>query len=128
MISGNLIFVRKFRNNSKTQLAGARQASSTTNYELAQRKGIDWYSRREIDPFYCDINPVLDFFGKLFQVGYKFRTIGCHSSAISACHRLINGLKVGVHTRVSELMKAVFNKCQSLNEHSCSIFWKSFRF
>ena len=35
--------------------------------------------------------------------------IGCYRSAISAYHRPINDLKVGVHPRVHELMKGVFN-------------------
>ena len=49
---------------------------------------IGWCSRRRIDSFYCDINPVLDFFGEFFQAGYEFWTTDCHRSAISA-YRLL---------------------------------------
>ena len=90
-------------------IAGARQASSTKNYESAWRKWIDCCSRRQIDPFYCDINPVLDFLGELFRAGYEFSTTGCHRIALSAYYRPINDSKVGVHPRVSELIKGVIN-------------------
>lgn len=79
------------------------------NYESVWWKWIDKSSRRLNDPFYCDINPVLDFLGELFQARYEFRAIGYYRSAISIFHRPISDSKVGIHPKVSELMKGVFN-------------------
>lgn len=42
--------------------------------------GIKWiglYSSRQINPFYCDIKPVLNFLGRLFQAEYDCKTISC---------------------------------------------------
>ena len=54
-------------------------ASSTTSYKSVWKKQIGKCFRRQNDPFYYDINPVLDFLDKLFQAGYKFRATGSHN-------------------------------------------------
>ena len=51
------------------------------------------------------INPVLNFFGEFFQAGYEYRTIWTHRLSVSLYHRLVERLQVGVHPRVSELIK-----------------------
>ena len=51
-------------------IAGARWESTTGSYELIWRKGIDWCSGKEINPFWCDINQTLELLGELFEAGY----------------------------------------------------------
>ena len=65
-------------------------------FESVWRKLIGWFSRRQVDIFYFDVNPELIFLGELLQTKFEFRTIVCQSSAISANHRLIDDLRIGV--------------------------------
>ena len=48
-----------------------------------------WTNRRknkQVDAFLCDVINILDYLAFLFETDYKYRTIGCHRSAISAFH------------------------------------------
>lgn len=53
---------------------------------------------------------MLDFLAELFDSGYKYRTINCYRSAISAYHQHIDGKPIGQHPRVCALLKGVFTE------------------
>ena len=55
------------------------------------------------------MNSVLDYLAKLFDLGLQYRTINVHRSAISAYHVPMEGVRVGKHPRVCDLLKGVFN-------------------
>lgn len=48
---------------------GARQESTTTSHKSAWRKWVGWCSGTKIYPFRCDINPILELLGELFEAG-----------------------------------------------------------
>ena len=53
---------------------------------------------------------MLDYLSYLFDSGYKYRTIDCHRSAISAYHKYVKRKPVGQHSHVCALLKGVFNQ------------------
>ena len=53
-----------------------------------------------VDAFRCDVKKILDYLIFLFEKGYKYRTIECHRSAISAFHDYVEGKPVRQHPEV----------------------------
>ena len=99
-------------------IANPRRSSSTGNYESAWRKWVRWCRRRQIDPVSCDVTPILDFLGELFDAGYEYRTINSPRSAISVYHQTIDGKGVGFNDMVYKLLSGVFNLCPPQPEHT----------
>ena len=56
------------------------------------------------------ISKVLDYLSYLFNLGYEYRTIGCHRSTISAYHEYVDNKPVRQHSHVCALLKGVFNE------------------
>ena len=50
---------------------GARRGSTTEIYKSARRKWIDWCSGKEINPFWSNINLVLEFLGDPLKSGHE---------------------------------------------------------
>ena len=48
---------------------------------------------------------MLNFLGEFFQAGYEYKTIGTNRSSVSLYHRTVKRLQVGVHPRVSGLIR-----------------------
>ena len=91
-------------------ITNARRQGSLANYESSWGKWSGWRSKQQIDPFKCSINFVLDFLAELYDLDYKYSSINCHRSAISAYHDPIENVPVGQHPRVSSLMTGIFNQ------------------
>ena len=91
-------------------ITNARRQGSLANYESSWGKWSGWCSKQQIDPFKCPINFVLDFLAELYDLDYKYSSINCHRSAISAYHDPIENVPVGQHPRVSSLMTGIFNQ------------------
>ena len=91
-------------------ITNARRQGSLANYESSWGKWSGWCSKQQIDPFKCSINFVLDFLAELYDLDYKYSSINCHRSAISAYHDPIETVPVGQHPRVSSLMTGIFNQ------------------
>ena len=53
---------------------------------------------------------VVQFLIECFQEGFKYNTIAGFKSAISAYHDPIQGIPVGKHARVSDILTGIFNK------------------
>ena len=87
-----------------------RQPGSVSNFNLSWAQWVSWCNERQVDPFRCDINQVVNHLSFLFDAGLEYRTIGCHSPAISAYYEFIDGKPVGQHPKVCALLKGVFNK------------------
>ena len=91
-------------------ITNARRQGSLANYKSSWGKWSGWCSKQQIDPFKCSINFVLDFLAELYDLDYKYSSINCHRSAISAYHDPIENVPVGQHPRVSSLMTGIFNQ------------------
>ena len=46
----------------------------------------------------------------LFDLGYEYRTVNCHRSAISAYHEHVDNKPLGQHPDARALLKGVFNQ------------------
>ena len=53
---------------------------------------------------------VVQFLTECFQEGFKYNTVAGFRSAISAYHNPIQGIPVGKHPRISDLLTGIFNK------------------
>ncbi len=104
------MFTKKISDTATNLIARAKSRGTRSNYDSAWRKFTGWCSGREINPFSCPLGDVLDYLGHMFEKQYKYRTINNHRSAISAYHRPIDGMKVGSHPYVTDLMKGVNNE------------------
>ena len=94
---------------SSRLIANPRRSLSTGYYESAWRKWVGWCRRRQINPDLCDITPILDFLGEIFDAGYEYRKIISHRSAITAYHQTIDGKGVGYNEKFCKLLPGVFN-------------------
>lgn len=72
------------------------------------RKWVSWCNGKQIDPFLCDINPVLEFFCELFQALYEYKPTGTHRSAVSLYHDLLDKAKDNIRQKVFELIQGFF--------------------
>ena len=88
-------------------ITGARKAGSLSNYESSWGKWTSWCGKKQIDPFQCPVNDILDYLTSLFKEGYAYRTIGCHRSAISAYHEHVDGKPVSTLMYVHYLLECL---------------------
>ena len=93
---------------SKLILSGWSKGTSSS-YQSGWKKWSCWCSRREIDPFSCDIRHFLDFLSELFEDGLQHRTINSIRSAVSMTHDQVEGVPIGQHPLVTHLLKGVYN-------------------
>ena len=91
-------------------ISNARRVGTRSNYESAWRKFNSWCDGKQVDPITCNVSIILDYLAELFELGYGYSYIGSVRSAISAYHVPMNGMTVGKHPRVSNLLSGVFNK------------------
>ena len=73
------------------------------------KKWVGWCTGKEIDPFRCDINSIINYLASLFQQGYEYGTICSHRSAISAYHDSVDGKPIGQNSQISHVLKGIFN-------------------
>lgn len=109
-ISGKKLSWSGISESASKLIANPRRESSSGSYESAWRKWVGWCHRRHVDPISCDLIPILDFLGEMFDAGYEYRTINSHRSAISAFHNNIDGVKFESHKQVCQLLSGVFNR------------------
>ena len=91
-------------------ISSTKRHGSLSNYNLSWSKSAGWCGERKIDPFRCAISKVLDYLSYLFDLGYKYRTVGCHRSVISTYHGYVDNKPMGQHPHVCALLKGVFNE------------------
>ena len=108
---------------SKTVLCKgwSRNKSVCHESESAWRKFCGWFFGEKVNPFGCFLASVLQFLTEQFQEGREYNTIVGYRSAISVFHNLIDGFKVGVHPRVSPLVKYIFKL--KLSKPRYSFIW-----
>ena len=90
-------------------IANCRRGSTTLNYNCAWSQFTSWCQRRGFDPVRCPIEAVLDYLYGMFDRKLAVNYIKVHRSAISAFHEKVDGLPLGKHHRVSQLLKGAGN-------------------
>ena len=68
-----------------------------------------WCDKQQVDAFRYDVIKILDYLAFLFEKGYEYRTIECHTSAISVFNDYIDEKPVGQHPEVCALVSGTFN-------------------
>ena len=91
-------------------ILSSRRDGTTSHYESAWRKWSGWCSQRKVHPFRCPLADILEFLSASFEEGLEHSTIAGYRSALSAYHESVDGVSVGNHPIVSQLMAGIFNK------------------
>ena len=91
-------------------ITAARRQGTIKHYQSAWNKWSGWCSGKQIDPFRCSIDNVINFLTCTFNENKEYNTIAGYRSAISAYHDPINGVSVGRHLLVSDLLTGILNK------------------
>ena len=95
------ILLKKTVSETAVQLiTSTRRKCSDSNHYSSWRIWVGWSDKQEVDGFRCNVIKILEYLAFLFEKGYKYRTIGCHGSAISAFHDYVDGKPVGQHPEV----------------------------
>ena len=63
---------------------------------------------------------VVNFLAELYHQEYQYQSLNAYRSAISSVHEKVDGVPVGQHTFVSELLKGVFNSRPPLPRYTAS--------
>ena len=88
-------------------LLKARTRGTTRNCESAWLQLTSWCGQREKDPVQCELSLILEYLTHLWEQGKEYRTINNHRSSISLYHNNIEGIKVGQHPLVTQLLKGI---------------------
>ena len=93
-ISGNILKSKEFQAKLLTFCLnlGERRVS---NYESAWGKLFGGWTKEQINLFSCTIENIISFPVKLFEDGFKYRTINSHGSANSTFYPKIDEFQVG---------------------------------
>ena len=86
-----------------------RRPGTNTAYNSAWDQWTSWVLQRGYDPFQAPVAIVADYLTNRFRKGDQYRTINSHRSAISAFHIQVDGIKVGQHELVKDVMKSIFH-------------------
>ena len=95
---------------ARNLLNAARRGSTRAHYNSAWRQWLSWCSKEQVDSVQCPINHILNFLAFSFEKGLEYNTIAGYRSALSAYHDPFDGIKVGSHPKVSELITGIFNE------------------
>ena len=101
---------KKISDTATTLIAKSKSKGTRANYGSAWGQFASWCSDKQVDPISCPLDHVLDYLGFLYDKGFKYGTINNHRSTISAYHIPIDGVKVGSHPLVCDLLKGVNNE------------------
>ena len=93
---------------SELLLAGWSRGTNVA-YQSGWKRWSSWCKGRKINPISAGIQPFLNFITSLFQEGLQYRTINTIRSAVSSTHNPIDGIPVGQHPLVKQLLKGVYN-------------------
>ena len=96
------------RETSQLLAAGWSKGTNAT-YQSAWKRWDSWCSERQIDPVSCPIQPFLEFLTSLFQEGMQYHSVNTIRSAVSMTHEHIEGIPVGKHPMISQLLKGMYN-------------------
>ena len=85
------------------------RSGSRKDYDAKYTKYSAWCNERNLNPSTCSVESILEFLASLELQQYAYSTICGYRSMISKYHDPIDGIRVGCHPKVTELLKGVFN-------------------
>ena len=99
-----------FSEQSSTLLLDARRASTQTAYAGPWKKWCSWCDRQKINPVQATVGQIANFITSRLELGLEYTTLNSYRSAISAYHPEVDGVKVGKHPMITQLLRGVFNR------------------
>ncbi len=101
-----------------SNIINARRPSTVKQYESAQKIWQKWCVENDCNYLDTTVQNVLNFLSQLFYDGKSVSTIGLYRSAISACHKLVNGLPIGQASLICSLMQGMKNNRPSVPRYA----------
>ena len=93
-----------------SRAAGSKRKSTYATYDSRLHLYYKWCRQKSVDPLQASVDEIGRFLEFLFQEGRQVRTISGYRAAISVVHHGWNGVPVGRHPLLSQMMKAFFLK------------------
>ena len=90
-------------------LVAGNRATTIAAYEAAWRNWTSWNVRRGYDTLHNDLGNILDYLTDLFESGVAYRTISLHRSMLFSTLNPVDGVPVGSHRLVTQLLKGCYN-------------------
>ena len=90
-------------------LLSASRPSTRRTYKSAWGRWSRWCDKRKVDPFSAPIADILHYLTEYFNGGAAYHSVNVTHSAISTTHAKLDGLPVGQHPLVTQLLKGMFN-------------------
>ena len=89
----------------------ASRPSTRKTYKSAWGRWSRWCDKRKVDPFSVPLADILLYLTEYmyFNGGAAYRSVNVARSASSTTHAKLDGLPVGQHPLVIQLLKGVFN-------------------
>ena len=91
-------------------LKSSQRPSTLHHYKTRWQKLGSWCLSRKIDNVSAGVNFVFEFLSNFFSEGLEYRTISGYRSAMSVYHEKAEGILIGQHPKVCQLLSGVFNK------------------
>ena len=92
---------------AKELVAKARSSGTTRAYQSGWSKFRGWCDQQQVDPVSCPVEVIVNFLAEQQHL-VLFGTLAGYRTAISFFHQRVNGVPVGKHPLVAELMKGAF--------------------
>ena len=118
LVSANATLQWEFQTRLRDSLVSAWRNQTSSSYESAWRLWGSWCSQQEIDPFSASVQHVVNFLASLFADGKEYRTINVYRCALSMTLPKVEGLNVGQHPVVGQVMKGIFQRKPPLPRYS----------
>ena len=93
---------------SDLMLASWRDKTNS-NYGSSFSRWASWCQQRGQNPLVEPIEDVVNFLANLYSKGYQYQSLNAYRSAISSTHQYVDGVSVGNHPTVTQLLQGVFN-------------------
>ena len=92
---------------AKELVAKARSSGTTRAYQSGWSKFRGWCDQQQVDPVSCPVEVMVNFLAEQQHL-VLFGTLAGYRTAISFFHQRVDGVPVGKHPLVAELMKGAF--------------------
>ena len=101
-------------------LLSAWRNQTSGSYESAWSLWHSLCDQQQIDPLFASVHDVVNYLASKFTGGKEFRIFYVTRSAISKTHPKLDGISVGQHPLVCQVMKGIFQKKSPLPKYSSS--------
>jgi len=90
-------------------LLASSRGSTLSTYQSAWNGWYRWCMAGNQDPLSNDLNTILQYLTHLFDSGLASQTINLHRSMLSMTLEPVNGINIGEHPLVVQLLKGCYN-------------------